>query len=559
MATHDVSTHSFIGENKRESSVLESNVRASQALAEMLRTTLGPKGLDKMLVSPEGEIVVTNDGASILNRIDITHPVANLVVEVAQQQDTKVGDGTTSAVILASELVNQAGKLLEHGVHPTKLIEGYHIASTHISERLSELARPIDTTDKEQLQHVAHTSITGKWDDQASAFLAERAVDAVRAIEHNGCVDFERITRKTFPGGSFYDSTVVDGLVIDMQESSTDVVSPSEEFPRQFTDATIALVDRQMTVDKPTGVGAVDLESHDDYEALLAYETNVYNEYVERLSAVESDVLFCQQAIDDPLRYMLARNGILAVERTRRDELEKLARATGAHPVQQIDDLTVAEVGRGVDVERRTLNETKVTIVSGFEEFDQVSLIARGGTAHVAEETKRVLDDCFYVLKLAIEDGVVLPGGGATEAELARELRSLATEYDGREQLAISAFADALEIIPKTLAETAGMNPIDALIELRTHHHEGDSTAGLDLESGTVVDMFEQSVLEPVYVKQRSISGATEAANLIVRIDDRLSVTGSEEEHDHEHSHDHSHRPNGLVESTEGYPWSLGH
>lgn len=541
------------GESRDEPSV---NFEAGCQLAETVRTTLGPKGLDKMLVNSDGRIVVTNDGASILDRMEIDHPAAKLVAEVADQQDRKAGDGTTSAVVIAGELLREAASLREKGVHPTKISEGYHLAAVRSRELLEEQTVSVTLTD-DLLEDIARTVVTGKWDADATDFLAERAVEAVRAIERDGRVGFERITRKTLPGGSFYDSEVVEGLLIDLEESSTDVVSPTE-LPREFTDATVALLDEELSTDEPTGLGTVSLDSHEDYKAFSEYERDVYEGYVSRLVDVGADVVFCQQSIDDPVRYGLAEEGILAVERTRRDELHKLARATGAQPVT-IENLTQATVGRATSVERRPVNATEVVVVSGFDEFDQISLLFRGGTEHVAEETRRVLDDCFHALKFAIEDEALVPGGGAVEVELARRLRSEAADLDGKEQLAVEGFANALETIPRTLAQTAGMDPIDALVELRAAHDDGDPRTGLDLDAASVADVTELGVLEPLYVKRRSINGAAEAANIVVRIDDTIPVTRDEDEHGHDHDHEDDHGPGDLVHSTEGYPWALGH
>jgi len=534
-----------------------SNIRAGKQLADTVRTTLGPKGLDKLLVTSDGRIVVTNDGASILDRINIEHPAAKLVAEVAEQQGSGPGDGTTSAVLLTGELLSEAESLLEQNVHPTKIIQGYHIAASYAKKQLSEQTVPIDTDDDEQLRNIARTVVTGKWDKSGTDFLAKRAVETVRTIERDDRIAFEKITRKTSPGGSFYDSEVIDGLVIDMEESPTDIVSPEAQLPTQYRDATVALIDEELSVDEPTGVGAVNPDSHEGYKNFQEREERIYDGYIDAIESIGADVVFCQQSIDKPVRYGLAKSGIMAIERTRRDELNKLARSTGAQAVL-VEDLTPATVGRASSIERRSVGETDITVVSGIDELDHVSLLFRGGTKHVAEETKRKLDDCFFVLKLAIEDEALLPGGGATEAELARKLRTKSTEYHGKEQLAIESFADALETIPRTLATSAGMNPIDALVELRRAHDSGKHAAGVNLEANTIDDMAEQSVLEPLYVKQRLIGSATEATNMVLRIDDALSVSGHNGDGD-EHDHGHEHGPGGMVQSTEGYPWAVGH
>jgi len=534
-----------------------SNVRAAKQLADTVRTTLGPKGLDKLLVTSDGKIVVTNDGASILDRINIEHPAAKLVAEVAEQQGSGPGDGTTSAVLLTGELLSEAESLLEQNVHPTKIIEGYHIAASYAKKQLSEQTIPIDTSDDEQLRNIARTVVTGKWDKSGTDFLAKRAVETVRTIERDNRIAFEKITRKTSPGGSFYDSEVIDGLVIDMEESPTDIVSPEAQLPTQYQNVTVALIDEELSVHKPAGVGAVNPDSPEEYKDFQERERGIYDDYVDAIESVDTDVVFCQQSIDEPVRHGLAKSGIMAIERTRRDELNKLARSTGAQTVP-IENLTPATVGRANSIERRSVGKTDITVVSGINELDHVSLLFRGGTKHVAEETKRKLDDCFFVLKLAIEDEALLPGGGATESELACKLRTKSTEYHGKEQLAIESFADALEMIPRTLATSAGMNPINTLVQLRRIHNSGERAAGVNLEANTIDDMTEQSVLEPLYVKQRLIGSATEAANMVLRIDDALSVSGHSGDGD-EHDHGHEHGSGGMVQSTEGYPWAVGH
>ncbi|AZH24536.1 thermosome subunit alpha [Haloplanus aerogenes] len=533
------------------------NISAGQALAELLRTTLGPKGLDKMLVGTDGKVVVTNDGASMLDRLDIDQPIARVLADVASQQADRVGDGTTTAVVVAGELLAAAEDLLDRGLHPTTIMDGYHHAVQRAVETLENDALVIDASDPERLREVARTVITGKWDASATAFLAARAVETVQAIRDGQTVDFAKITRKTAPGGSVFDTQVFDGLLIDMAESSTDVVSPDPGPPRRIEDATVALVDDQLTIETVTGQGAVTVDSPAQLDAFRAYEDEVYASQVDRIAGVGADVVFCQKSIDDRVRYLLAAEGILAVERTRQDELHKLGRATGARPVASVDELTTAETGQAGVVEQQTAGPHRFTVVRDAEGFDQASLLVRGGTEHVVEEVKRLLDDCFHVLRLVVEEGRVVPGGGATEAHLARVLRDDAASVPRRDQLAIEAFADALDVIPRTLAETAGLDPVDTLLELRTRHHRGERRAGLALDTGTVTDVVDRGVVEPAAVKQRALRSAAEAANLVLRIDD-VAAAASPDGDGHGET-DHAHGPGELVESTEGYPWAVGH
>ncbi len=539
------------------------NIAAARALSETVKTTLGPKGLDKLLVSSDGTVVVTNDGASIVDRMAIVHPAANSIVDVAAQQDSRVGDGTTSAIVLAGALLAEAESLLETGVHQTTIARGYTLAADRTRETLAGLTTTVDPVDDGQLQTVARTAITGKWNQTANEFLAERTVEAVRAIERDGTVDPNRITRTAISGSSYDESTVVDGLVIDIDSSSTTPVSPDPNSPDTFEDATVALIDDQLTIETSTGQGTVSLESPEDRHEFQAYEREVYDRYVDRLSDAGTDVVFCQQSIDDAAHTLLVTAGILAVERTRQDELEKLGRATGATPVGTVDDLTSVDTGTARLVERRELGSTEVAIVDGGPGVDQVSLILRGGTQRVADETKRVVNCCIQVLSRAIEDGSVVPGGGAAEIALAKDLREYATAVSGREQLAIESFADALEVIPRTLAASGGLDPIDAIVELRSRHHAGDRTTGVRLEgeSARIGDVVEGGVLQPRAVTERSIDSAAEAATLLVRVDEVVSVTREDGDHgyDHDHDHSHGHGHGDMVEGTSGYPWALGH
>lgn len=532
------------------------NISAARAVAETVRTTLGPMGLDKMLVGADGTVVVTNDGASILNRMDIDHPTAQLIVAVATQQEGRVGDGTTTAVVLAGELLAKAEELLERGIHPTTITEGYYLAAERAVETLHRDAIRIEADDPDRLNEIARTVITGKWDTDATAFLAARAVEAVRAITAEGQVDFEKITRKTAAGGSVFHSSVVEGLIIDTESSSTDVVASEPGLPSRIENATVALVDDQLTIETTTGQRTVSLESPDQLEEFKQYEDEVYASQVEQIANSGADVVFCQKSIDEPVRYRLANEGILPVERTRQDELHKLERATGAEHVATVDELTPALTGNAGVVERRMIGSTQFVFVRDSEGFDQVSLLLRGGTEHVVEETKRVIDDCFHVLKHAVETGTVVAGGGAIEVHLAQELRDFARAVPRREQLAIEAYADAIETIPRTLAASAGFDPMDSLIKLRDRHHDGDVTAGLVLATGDVDDMVAHGVLEPLAVKQRAIQSAAEVANTILRVDD-IIVASTERTNGAEDEHDHG--PGDLVGSPEGYPWAIGH
>lgn len=510
--------------------------------------------MDKMLISSEGTVIVTNDGASILDRMEIDHPAAEMVMEVAETQTDTTGDGTTTAVILTSELLGAAEALTEQGLHPTTIADGYRLAGERALATLESEAIEIDAHDPNRLQDVVQTVITGKWEGADARFLAEIAVKAVQAIKRNGTVDRRNITNQAVAGGGYRDSTVVDGLVIDLASSSTSVVSPETEVPRRIEDATVALVDDQLTIETVDGLGTVSLDTPEQRQALLDYEDEVYEEYVATIADAGADVVFCQKSIDDPIRYLLAREDIIAVERTRKDELIKLGRATGARYVGTVDQLTPMDTGHAGLVERRSIGDRELATVSECQDSKQVSILLRGGTEHINEEMKRVLDDCLDALSLAIETQVVLPGGGAAEVMLAEDLRKYAEGISGREQLAIEAFGDALETLPRTLAKNAGMDPIDALADIHRRQHDGNVTVGLDIQNGEIRDMISTGVLEPLAIKQHAVTNAAEAATMLVRVDDVIAAapdtdTGEDKEQNSETLH----------ASTGGYPWSIGH
>lgn len=542
------------GERYRGRDARTVNFEAAKALSETVRTTLGPGGMDKLLVA-DGKLVITNDGASIVDRMEIDHPAAETVAEIAREQDDAAGDGTTTAVVLVGELLAQAEGLFDRGLHATTVANGYRLAAERAFEALESTAVEVDPDDPERLREVAETAITGKWDADSSAFLAGLATEAVRSVTADGDLDLRRITRRTVPSGGTHDSELIEGLAIDLGSSSTSLVSPDVDLPRRIEDATVAIVDDRLTIETVDGMGSLEIESPDQLERFREYEDAVYAEQAERIAGVGADVVFCQGAIDEPVRYLLAERGVLPIERTRRDELVKLTRATGATHVASVDELAPADVGTANAVERRTVGGRELVVVRS-EGIRQVSLLLRGGTEHVVEETKRVVDDCLYVLRATISDRAVVPGGGAVEVELARVLRSYAEGIGAREQLAVEAFADALEVVPRTLAENAGIDPVDALIGLRKSHHDGGTTVGLDATTGELAEMISDGVVEPLPVKRRAIAGAEEAATLFVRIDD---VVAARREEGEDHEHDHDDGPGGVHVADEGYPWALGH
>lgn len=536
---------------------LETNIAAGKALAEVVRTTLGPRGMDKMLVGPSGTVIVTNDGARILERMDIDHPVARLIVDVANEQRARANDGTTTTAMLTGELLGGAEALLDRGVHQTSIIDGYRDGVSRATEAMMDLVVEADVEDRDRLVNVGRTAITGKWDEHTAGVLSDLAVEAVLAVADDGADIHDNVVLQTVVGGSPENSEFVEGVVVDMERSSTSLEMLDVHLPTRIEDARVVFVDDQMTVETSDAATHLTVDTPEQLQALHEHEDAVYREAVERVARVGADVVFCQKSIDDGLRYLLAGEGILALERTRQDEMHKLARATGGTLVVSTAELTEADVGHAGVVERRTVAGTEQTVVSECPRSSQYSLVLRGGSKHVVEETKRVVENCLEVVSLAVEGGRLLAGGGATEVELARVLRDHADSRAGREQLAIEAFADALESVPRTLAESAGMDPIDALVELRRRHHEGEYSAGIDATAGKVEEMASTGVLEPLPVKRRALASAEEAASLILRVDDVIAAPGADED-GHDHDHDHGGAP-GELRSTESYPWMLGH
>jgi chaperonin GroEL (HSP60 family) len=531
------------------------NVTAGQALAEAVRTTLGPSGMDKMLVTDDGTVVVTNDGASILDRMSIEDPTAQMVVDVATTQDDGVGDGTTTAVLLTGELLGEAASLLDDGLHPTTILAGYRTAVSHARERLPEYGVPVDPDDEDMLRDVARTAVTGKWDDVATDQFADLTVEAVRTVAVRDSADLRRLVVTAYPGGTLDESELVDGILVDTDTSSTSIEASDAGLPRRLTDARIALVDHELTVENADAVSRTNVGDPEQLAAFRDYEADVRSEAVRTVVDLDVDVLCCQKSIDDPIRTALARNGVLAVERTRQDELDALARATGATAVPSVDDLGPGAVGFAGRIERRTVGDTAVLTVRDCPNEQQASLLLRGGTRHVAEETKRVVEDCLGVVHLAMRDELALPGGGAVAAALSQDLSTQASGVGGREQLAVEAVADALEAVPRTLAENAGRSPVDALTELRSRHYAGDHAVGVG-PTGDLTDMADAGVLEPRSVVDQYLASALEAATMILRVDDVIAAefTGDGDGHDHE-DHDHG----GLVHDTDGYPWAIGH
>jgi archaeal chaperonin len=504
----------------------EMNVTAGRAVAEAVRTTLGPRGMDKMLVDSMGDVVVTNDGVTILTEMDIEHPAATMMVEVAETQEEETGDGTTTAVIIAGDLLRRAEGLLEQGVHPTTVARGYRLASEEATDVLESAAHPVE--EQNLLVEIAQTAMTGKGAEAAKQALSELVVRAVRAVrdEDEGDIDISNITVETVVGGAISNSELVEGVVVDKERVNDDM-------PWQVEDATIALVDTPIEVQETEADAAVSITDPDQLQGFLDREEAQLREMVDRIVDTGANVVFCQKGIDDLAQHLLAQEGVLAVRRTKKSDMNHLARATDGRIVSSLGDIDPDDLGHaGLVAERDVAGDTRIFV----EECDNprsVALLLRGGTEHVVAEVERAVHDSLGVVRVALLDGRVLPGGGAPETALALALREYADGVGGREQLAVEAFADAMEAVPRTLAENAGISPIDGVTDLRSRHDAGEENAGLDAETGDIADMLDAGVAEPLRVKEQAIQSATDVAELLLRIDDVISagdLGGSDEE-----------------------------
>lgn len=498
------------------------NIAAAKAVADAVRSTLGPKGMDKMLVDSMGDVVITNDGATILKEMDIEHPAAKMIIEVAKTQEQHCYDGTTSAVVLAGELLKRSEDLIEQNVHPTIICEGFRLAAEHAIGRLEE--HGIDTHgDNAILLEVAKTSLTGKSAGAVKAFLADicvRAVNAVGRVEDGErMVDLDDIKVEKRQGGSIRDSTLVDGIILDKERVHAGM-------PRVTTGAKIALINSAIEVKKTEVDAKIQITNPNQLASFLEEEQRHIRGLVEAIQGAGANVVVCQKGIDDLAQHYLAKAGIFAIRRAKKSDMEALSKATGGNIVTNLDDLSADDLGHAARVEERKIGESDMTFVTGCPEAKSVSVLLRGGTEHVVDEIRRAFDDAVGVVAVAWEDGAVLTGGGSVLASLSRDLRTYAEGIGGREQMAIEAFATALEIIPRTLAENAGLDPVTTIIELRKAHADGQPHAGINVYEGGVADMMAAHVIEPMRVVEQAIQSATETATMILRIDDVISSKG---------------------------------
>lgn len=504
----------------------KNNIMAAKIVAEAVKTTLGPCGMDKMLVTSFGDVSITNDGATIMKDLDVQHPAAKMLVEVAKAQDNEVGDGTTTAVILAGGLLDKAESLLDKNVHPTVIIEGYKKAAEKAQEILENIAIPVKFTDNKTLRDVAITSLSSKGITGAAEHFAKLTVEAVKQVaeetdgKYKADIDLIKVVKKH--GKSLDETELVKGMVIDKEVAHA-------QMPKLVEGAKIALLNEKLEIEKTEFDAKINIESPDQMQSFLDEEERMLKEMATSVTKAGANVVFCEKGIDDMAVHFLAKSGVLAVKSVSSSDMEKLARATGGEILASVKDLTSKALGYAKKVEEVKIGDDKLIYVRECKNPKAVTIVIRGGSTHIIDEAERSLHDGLSVVRNAIEDGKIVAGGGSSEAEIAKNLRSFASKVGGREQLAVEAFAEAVEEIPLTLAENAGLDPIDVIVALRAKHEEPDSkNFGIEVSTGKIKNMCDLIVLEPLRVKQQVVKSATEAANMILKIDDLIAVKGTE-------------------------------
>ena len=501
------------------------NIAVGYAVASAIKSTLGPRGMDKMMVSELGDIVITNDGATILKEMNVEHPAAKMMVEIAKTQDEEAGDGTTSAVVVAGELLKKSIDLLDQDVHASTIIRGYKLASARAITLLGELSEKVTTKDKARLEEIAQISMGSKTvtSGDTNGVLAKLVVNAVLQVaeEKNGktTVDKDYIKIEKKQGGDVSQTTLINGVLVDKE-----IVHPG--MPKMLNNAKIALLDTALEIEKTETDARISITSPEQMTAFLEQEEKMLRDMVDKVAKSGATALFCQKGIDDVAQHYLSKKGILACRRVKKSDMEKLARATGARVVTTLEDLSSKDLGHAGVVEERKIAGEQMTFVEKCKEAKAVTIFVRGGTEHVVDEAERAMVDGIGAVRSAVEEGSFTTGGGSIEIELANRLRKYAIEVGGREQLAVTAFAEALEVIPRTLAESCGLDPIDTLVELRSKHEKGQKTLGVAVLEGKIGDMKAAHVIEPVRVKKQALQSASEVTEMILRIDDIIASRG---------------------------------
>ncbi|MDC7950649.1 thermosome subunit beta [Methanomassiliicoccaceae archaeon COG_1] len=497
------------------------NITAARTIADAVRSSLGPKGMDKMLVDSLGDVVITNDGVTILKEMDVQHPAAKMLVEVAKAQDQEVGDGTTTSVIIAGELLKKALDLIDSNVHPTTITAGYRMANDKAQKTLESVSKKVSIGDDALLRQIAENAMISKQVSASKEFFAKMVVDAVKTIvetDEKGkhSVNLKNIQTVKKAGANMEQSELIKGLVIDKEP-----VVPT--MPKVVENAKIALVDAAFEVKKPEVDAKIQITDPDMLAQFVAEEEKILKGMVEKVKKAGANVVFCQKGIDDLAQHFFAKEGIYACRRVKKSDMERLGRSTNAAIISKIDDIASEDLGKAKKVELKYVGDEQMTFITGCKDPKTVSILVRGGTNHVADEVERSLVDAWSVVKVSIEDGMIVTGGGSTAMEVAMAVRDYAASVGGREQIAIEAFASAMEIVPTALAQNAGLDPINMVIEMRKQHKAGKRYAGINPFTGKVEDMMKLNVIEPYRIGKQAINSATDAAVMILRIDDVIA------------------------------------
>jgi len=502
----------------------KNNIAAAKLVAELVRTSLGPRGMDKMLVDSLGDVTITNDGATILKELDVQHPAAKMMVEISKTVDNEVGDGTTSSVVFAGSLLAKAEELLDKDVHATVIIEGYQAAADKALSLLAELAKPVDPKEKEILLKIAKTSMESKLVSEDSSMLSKLVVDAILQItekqEESYKVDLDNVKVEKKAGGSIRNASLIKGIVLDKEVVHSGM-------PTKVEKAKIALVNAALEIEKTEMSAEIRITDPTQMQMFLEEENRMLKAMVDKIKEVGANVLICQKGIDDIAQHYLSKEEILAVRRVKESDMTKLAKATGGRIISNLDDITSKDLGSAEHVEQRKVETDKWVFIEGCRNPRAITLLLRGGSQRVVDEVDRSIHDALMVVKDVIEKPAVVAGGGAPEEYLASGLKDWADRFEGREQLAIKKYAEALEIIPLTIAENAGMDPINTMVTLRAKQSQGKKWTGIDARNTRVADMYSLDIIEPVLVKEQIIKSATEAACMILRIDDVIAASGA--------------------------------
>ncbi len=497
---------------------------AAKIIAESVRSSLGPKGMDKMLVDGFGDVTITNDGATILDEMEVQHPAAKMMVEVAKTQDDEVGDGTTTSVVVAGELLKKAEELIDQGIHPTVIVDGYREASNQALEVLNKIAVKIEPNDKATLRKIAEVSLASKILAEDKEAMAELAVNAILQVAEKTAdgykVDIDDVKVEKKPGESLTDTALIKGIVLDKE-----IVHPG--MPKRVEDAKIALIDAALEVEKTEFDAKINIENPEQMKSFLDEEEKMLKEMTDKVAGSGANVLLCEKGIEDVAKHYLAKKGILPVRRVKQSDMEKLVKATGGTVVSNVNDLRAEDLGKAQLVEERKVADDKMTFVEGCKNPKAVTILVRGGSERLVDEAERAIHDALCVVRDVVLDPRIVAGGGAPEAEVARRLREHAQKLSGKEQLAVISFGEALETLPTALAENAGMDPIDILVQLRAAHERGQLWAGVDVNEAKVADLKEVGVIEPLGVKVQVIKSAAEAAGMILKIDDVIAAAKS--------------------------------